>query len=617
MTLNYEGWCRRIDLNFRAKYPFLKTKIYKIHNHKYNLVLMNQVENFLDIAKDFDSSIRYITAPIQLINKVPIEFEMEIDNISDNEIPSNFSGLPFTLFQLSNHITSIYPQLEVSEIKENHESRKILIELVGKPAQEIKKSFQDTLNKLKNPYAFEITDGGVTEMLRTPSDEVFNITSSKSKKSLNCSFLERDEELWFKNVESIYNGSFTKENLYFFDSQKTCCLVDFSKFKSADLRNHLLLYDIVYCVLPLAQDMYLFLQEQKISRDEILYLLECGRLKILNIQPESRLDYGFLNEAFQTNQSSVVSRRALSALCAIDLVNINKSYIFNDSELEKDIFPLLIELSKVSNQSVELISNYLLWPKYALRTSFDALNQAGPMGIARYGVNKPIMESMHSLNKSDFEFEFMVHSQSIHLAHALDATYFPFFVNDGNYTDHPYVLMMGNMLNFFKTCNYDCLNEFHDLSLAKNNKNPSIQLISTFEINNYIPIQEFEQNISSSIIRKGMSSLFSELSKLDEQAMDIRIGEYNAEVEKALASKGTVAHALDLGEDVIGLAIPFFGTGKKLLQKSIEKSIKKFPTIQKVSEFIEDKTSSKNNEKRNISLLTRVNRVVRLKKKYK
>jgi len=301
----------------------------------------------------------------------------------------------------------------------------------------------------------------------------------------------------------------------------------------------------------------------------------------------------------------------------MDLVSINKSYVFSDPELDSLIFPLVSELSKAVNKPMEIVSSFLLWPKYALRSSLDTLNGAGPMGISRYGVNRPIIEGMSFPDKDKIEFEFIVNSDQIHLAHALDATYFPFFVEDGKYTDHPYALMMGNMLNFYKTYNYKCMSEFSDLELSKTNGNPSIQLISTFDINDYISIREFEKEISSSIIRQGMNSLFSELAALDEQARGARVSEYNIEVEKALNRQGVVSHALDLAEDAAGLVFTLPGaTGKKLLKTSVEKAREKFLVIQEVLEFIEDKRLPKDDAKRNISLLTQVNRVARLKKKY-
>jgi len=172
---------------------------------------------------------------------------------------------------------------------------------------------------------------------------------------------------------------------------------------------------------------------------------------------------------------------------------------------------------------------------------------------------------------------------------------------------------MGNMLNFYRNFNDDSvINALHSNGQLKTN-NPSLSLISIFDINDYISVSEFESEISSSVIRSGMNSLFLELSQLDEKERKHRIDQYNIELKKALKVKKTSMHALDLAEDVIGLIIPFLNTRKKVIKGATKLAMNKFPAIQAVSEYIEDKTNRRSGVDRNISLLSQVNRVAKLK----
>jgi hypothetical protein len=583
----------------------------------YALYLVDSVEDFDYIDDVFSREIKFLTAPIKLVENLPQTYKIEIERITDDKIPSGFEGYPFTINQIYSHILSIHPSVKLSGIKEDHDNRIINVELTGNYDTAIIEAVEETADGLKGPYSYKVSDGGELVPSFRVTDEVFNIAPSQAKKELNCPFIERDESLWFENIENIYNGSYQKSDLYFFDPSKTACLVNFSKFQNANLRNHLLLYDVVYCVLPLVQAMSSFLTSQKISKDEILHLVKRGRLKILNMQPESRLDYGFINEAFQENPSSVVSRRALSALCAIDLVDLNRSYVLSDPELDKYIYPLMREVSKLTGKDIGTISNFLLWPKQALRRSLDSLNQAGPMGASRYGVNNPIIDSLPAENKENIEFEFIVNSDQIHLSHALDATYFPFFIDGDKYSDHPYALMMGEMLNFFKNSSCQNISRLTGIENIKSTQNSSIGLISAFEINVYIPVLEFEEEISSSVIRHGMNSLFSELNFLGSEERNQRIAQYNLDVNKALRHKNVSNHALDLGADVLGMVIPFWATGKKLIKGGTKMAMDKFPAIQNLSEFIEDKSRRESDESRNITILTQVNRVAKLKREFK
>lgn len=617
MILNYDGWCRRIDLHFRSRFPHLNTRLFKLDDYEYQLYLVDSVDDFDAISDAFNREVKFVTAPIKLVMNLPETYKIEIEKITDDKIPSKFEGYPLTNTQIYSHILSIHPNVKVSKIEEDHDNRLIIVELSGSYESDVVVGVEETAAALKGPYSYKVRIGGEMASNFKTSDEVFNIAPSQTKSELNCAFIERDEALWYENIENIYNGSYQKSDLYFFEPSKSACLVNFSKFQNANLRNHLLLYDVVYCVLPLAQEMSNFLVNQKISKDEILRLVKRGRLKILNMQPESRLDYGFINEAFQENPTAVVSRRALSALCAIDLVEMNQSYALSDPELEKYIYPLVQEVSKLTGKDIGTVSNFLLWPKQALRRSLDSLNQAGPMGISRYGINNPIIDSLPAENKEKIKFEFIVNSDQIHLSHALDATYFPFFVDGEKYSDHPYALMMGEMLNFFKNSSCQNISNLVDVENIKSAQNPSLGLISAFDINDYIPVLEFEEEISSSVVRNGMNSLFSELNLLNSEGRSQRISEYNVEVDKALRNKNVSKHALDLGEDTLGLFVPFWTTAKKLVKGGTKMAMGKFPAIQNISEFIEDKTSKESGKNRNISVLTQVNRVAKLKREFK
>ena len=253
MILKYDGWCRRIDLNFRSRYPYLNTRIFKLNDYEYQIFVIERIEGFSNIAHVFNHEIRYMTAPVELVSIQPKSYQSELEGITDESISSKFEGFPFTLNQIYNHVASIHPDIEVSKISQDHQNRIIVIEVVGNLSKDASCSLQGTVDALKGPYSCQVNEGGTKAVILTSKDEVFNIASSQSKKFLNCSFLERDEKLWFENVDRIYEGTFSKEDLYFFNPDKTSCLVNFSKFKNANLRNHLLLYDVVYCVLPLAQ----------------------------------------------------------------------------------------------------------------------------------------------------------------------------------------------------------------------------------------------------------------------------------------------------------------------------------------------------------------------------
>ena len=112
---------------------------------------------------------------------------------------------------------------------------------------------------------------------------------------------------------------------------------------------------------------------------------------------------------------------------------MNNNYIFNDNIFENDMVSFLRVLEDNMNLSKEQIVKFLYWPKYALRKSFDGLHNNGILSMSSFGVNslvEDIISNSSKKKKNVLEFEFAMSSPHIHLAHSLDATYFPFFDNN-------------------------------------------------------------------------------------------------------------------------------------------------------------------------------------------
>jgi hypothetical protein len=160
-------------------------------------------------------------------------------------------------------------------------------------------------------------------------------------------------------------------------------------------------------------------------------------------------------------------------------------------------------------------------------------------------------------------------------------------------------------------------NQMFDVNNLQRVKNPTLEMISTFDTNDFISVLDFEHEISSSVIRNGMNSLFSELNSLNGIERNDRVLQYNENVEYQLRNNNITKCFLDLSEDALGVIIPFLSTLKKVVRGSVTRAEKCIPVIKEVSEYIEDKTLNKNIEKRHVSILSKVNRVAKLRSEYK
>lgn len=271
IKLSYEGQVRRIDLLLRTEYPYLKTKIYKISMYNY-VIQIDENNKFDSINNDFEKNIKYFTCPVKLSTEEPERYIQLLNPILDSEISCDGEGLPYTELEVINHIQSKHKDVAVTNIITDQESKIIKFELhFDSYTDSLNASVKKTIDSLKLVFPYEVTRAIRKGRYQFKDEGVLTIYSSQSQARLGCEFIERDEELWFENHKKMYSGELNKEALYYYDANKTKCLVNFSTFENINLKNHLLLYDVVYCILPLRQNMNSFLSSQKIKKDDFIY----------------------------------------------------------------------------------------------------------------------------------------------------------------------------------------------------------------------------------------------------------------------------------------------------------------------------------------------------------
>lgn len=559
--MDYTNEVRRIELKLREKYPTIRTEIFWVTEGRYRIVIKEYLGDFEEISHTFKRSICPLHLYIEISEMEPDVFVAKISPINDDEIPLNFSGIFHNAYTLKNLIECQVPEVNVVSVTFDDNTKTLILEVNGDKNQ------YGYVHKVTKNAGFgtkiEVVES-TTEIskIKPPENSVFFIHPSRELSAMQLPFLRRDEALWFDNVKSIYNGTFKKEDLYFYKSEEKACYINFSIFNHRNIRNQLLMYDTIYCSLPLMGELENFFKEQGITRKEFLYLASKSRVKVIINQPEMRHQYDLFREIFEINQNAIISRRALAALCAIDIVSISNNYILNDPEVLPFVKPLIRAIADVSGSDPNAVERMMMWPNSAVRASFEPLHESSSKRISNYGVNNIVLNSAPQAFNNKFNFEFVVNAESIRIAHALNATYFPHLSDVSGYSDEPFVLMMGNLLNHYTTFTKDHLADTIQTEILKESGIRIIDPIKVIETNTYLPIQEFEAIAGTKYIRKGFKSLFDELGQLENDERNDRIRHYNFELEELLGYEGFKGGAFDLGTDAIGL--PLFGIGKRI-----------------------------------------------------
>ncbi|BDU25217.1 hypothetical protein FLGSB24_19610 [Flavobacterium sp. GSB-24] len=627
--MSFKGVIKRADLNLRGEYPQMSTSIYQISDSNFVIYCQNVGDNFQDIVENFNHSIRPISVPVTVVKEAPLEFQEIIDPIEDSAISKGFEGMYLSAVMLFNLLLSKFPSVRFYKIETVQTGVKIFT------ARHVLNDGQSTTHKFLSigerskvenflkgmnlPFDFEVVDQHMEEEIddfpQYEFDAIQFLHSSRLRKNNGFEFSKRDESLWFDNVDKIFEGSFKKNDLYFYNEKNYSCYVDFSIFTNIDLRNHLLLFQVVYLTPPFETKIEKWLKEANILKKEFLDLIKKGRIKLVLTQMESRYDLSFLMEAYEACPDAVITRRALAALQQTDIVSISDNYIFNDPDVLNQIGQVCALLGQETGVDSRFLMEMLTWPIKARRQSFEALHQKGTFGTSIFGINNLLERKISEQSGKDRSFEFTMFSSSIHLSNALEATYFP-FGSPEDYSDQFYACLMGDFLNFYKCATGGYLNSYAENDIKAQNGVIQINPIDIIRVNDFISVTELEKEIDRFPTFSGGKLLMETLALLTEDERTEKVAHYNNEIVKKL-NKGKInPNTIDLVTSVAldGLGMvtgnPLIGTAFSTL-KFGGNTVRQSAVFEKFNNKIQ--SAMQDADRMNIRYLDKISRVARIK----
>lgn len=452
---SFDGYARRIDADLRARIPLLATRIFEVVEHSFMIVIDPAMQNVAEIAEEFDSEIRFVATHIVLCNQVPETYLREIQGLSDEEAGGSLMGLPVPMPELDSLVLSRFPDLPIHGLRENQGRTLVVItrEITDAERYRIKAflgefglpvSLRFEVESSPHPER-QLKDGGLAASLQ-------NLIIAPARRRAGAPVnIADDEVFWFANLASAASGEMTLEHFPGLGGDQYRCFLDLSVGKQINLRQHLLLYDQIYCTLPLADRHHAFLADQHLSEADLLALVENGRLRFVSTQPEERLRTSFLEAAAERDRSAILGRRMTALILLADIARTAERYRLSDPELGpalQQMSLLLAPLLKVSNHTV---ARSLLWPVLARRQSLHGFVSQGALGGPAQEIGTLFAERVKAERDIDIKLEAWIMANRIHLGHALHATVF-----GAAHESEPFVRLMqgtGTLLNFYRGFN--------------------------------------------------------------------------------------------------------------------------------------------------------------------
>ena len=310
-ALDHTGWIRRVDVSLRSQYPNLVTRIFEIAHHQFRIVFDRSLQDAAQV--DFDD-FRPVTLQAAVSNDIPATFIREIPTILDNQLAHNFEGFPFNTNQLLNLVAGRFPDLPIAGVRDGGTPMTITIELNStlEPAQE--REVLDFCNGIGAPAPFrlEVTSRPTSSAENSPPrppigmDDVLFVRAFRVRPSAP-SFVRADEAFWFSNLDRIYAGGLYVEQIPGIEEGDSRCFLDATIGEHVNLRQLLTLYDTIYMSPPLREGHEAFLAKQGLTENDILTLIERGRLRIISTQDEERLKGTSNNDDFVVGDPAAVA----------------------------------------------------------------------------------------------------------------------------------------------------------------------------------------------------------------------------------------------------------------------------------------------------------------------
>lgn len=482
--LNSDTAARRNELAFRLRFWGVQTRLFRVAPYQYQIVCENLAEPFDQVQKIFDREIREIGLHISLVQELPELWEEELDRISLDNPVDEFGYAVVTMRDLEEYIASRYMDMDVRAVCSNRGGLDFAIRILvgtGTTEQERERMRRELLlaGLGTDDIKVETTEQLHKETRPTSEDLVMRLYTTGK-----IPLLKDEADFWYENIEAVYQGNFTRKQMDFARMDTSKCLVDASVFPVMNLRSLLLLYDTVYLEVPIEHYLEIFLEQQGISRSELIELVTMGKLVFLLPNAEQRYDRQLILDAYREMPQSVIGRRRINTLLTAHLVELRNRCLQRFPELYECACELKQFGIQKDHKGFRFMGEFLSWPILAPAQCFQIFQNYSPMQISNFGINQVLLSVFKDQEHfSEIEFELLMKALSPHLAGALQATYFPFQTKPQSagqsavYTDASESRMMGDLLRVF-WYDYQQISDVARLLDANEQEQNAVKLIS-------------------------------------------------------------------------------------------------------------------------------------------
>ena len=613
-TFSRVGVARRIDANLRHRFPHLVTTLYEVEADRFVIVFDPSLERVSTIEKEFQHSIRFVTASVDLANDEPDTYLRRIPPLSDTDALGQLTGLSLRRIDITNLLLSRFRVIESVQIDEPSTGGKVRITLAGRIEAQTVAAVSRFMKSLHLPADFDVEVSSVQSPETADPATGFPLAILASRLRPDApSYVPRDEAFWFDNITSIAGNEFSVEAKLGLRNDVCRCHLDLTLGQQQmNLRQAILLYDEVWCSLPLAEAHREFLKRQALTEDDLLALVECGRLRFVTTQPEERLSVRFLEAAYERNEFSILGRRTTAALLVSDVVRTAESSYFNDPELAS-VLPLVCDVAaEHSKRERHDLLRLFLWPFASRRGSLHNLLERGSWGSPVADLAEVVASDLALRHGLDLRLELRTLSPPVHIAHALNATLFGSMSEPSGWDQLR--SLIGWHLNFHRNFNEQSASSWVENEMRRKSGHVVMPAVRLFEFDPRVSIAQIVSDSSLWSTRAKGRSLYSRLANLPEDERQAEIDALENELRRRAIRPARTIINFDTFDTIAGTASAVLGfiwppmAGYKKLTGEIVEALRRVRKIDRVMTRLQESVRSSQTQ-RDLDFLSRIDRV--------
>lgn len=366
----------------------------------------------------------------------------------------------------------------------------------------------------------------------------------------------------------------------------------------------------MWCSLLLRQQQEDFLARQELTKEDLLQIVEAGRLKFVTTQPEERLDLRFLDAVHERRRGAILGRRTTAALLVADLARTYEQSFLRDPHVATFLRAAGDHLAEKLAIDPAGFMQIMLWPLASLRGGLSQVLDIGSKG----GPYLPLANAVARLGSDGTEARLA--GEPVHLAHALDATLFCPLSEPR--PRRRMKALLGHLLSFHRAFNADLGPAWLENERRRDNARTILPSVQLFETDPDIPIAELLWDTALPSTRHQGRSLYARLADMSPDERKAEVERLNAEMrrrgrrmtgtEVKLDTLGTLRSVL---ADTVGLPV---GTLFRLGRVGIERLRRRDRRVDAAMAHVSS-AFDRAGARGELSFLSRVDRVATFRKR--